>query len=123
MATVVGIFEDHYIRNKKLPVVRPGTQTRKFTHVLDTVLVCYEAWKKNRNRHYSIAAKRDYSIIELAKMFGSKIKYLPKRPGERYVSSLNSMNLDNKIHMKVGKITLNSYIKNFLQKHSFTKKY
>jgi len=123
MATVVGIFEDHYLRNKKLPVVKPGTQTRKFTHVLDTVSVCFQAWKKNKNRHYSIAAKKDYSIIELAKLFGSETRLVPKRPGERYASALNSMNLNNKIYKIQGKITLKSYIKEFLQKHSFTKKY
>jgi UDP-glucose 4-epimerase len=121
MATVVGIFEDHYLRKKSLPVVRPGTQSRKFTHVLDTVEVCYKAWKLNKNKHYAIAAVKSYSIIKLAKLFSSKIKYLPKRPGERYASALNSMNLNNKIHNKVGKITLESYVTNFLQKHSFTK--
>jgi len=123
MATVVGIFEDHYLRNKKLPVVRPGTQTRKFTHVQDTVQVCYEAWKQNKNRHQSIAAKQNYSILELAKLFRVGIQYLPKRPGERYASALNSMNLNNKIYKKIGRITLKSYVKVFLQKHSFTKKY
>ena len=123
MATVVGIFEDHYLRNKKLPVVRPGTQTRKFTHVQDTVEVCYEAWKQNKNRHYSIAAKQNYSIVELAKLFRIGIQYLPKRPGERYASALNSMNLNNKIYKKIGRITLKSYVKDFLQKHSFTKKH
>ncbi len=121
MATVVGIFEDHYLRQQPLPVVRPGTQSRKFTHVLDTVEVCYKAWKQNKNKHYAIAAVKSYSIIKLAKLFRSKIKYLPKRPGERYASALNSMNLNNKIHNKVGRITLESYVTNFLQKHSFTK--
>ncbi len=29
MATVVGIFQDHFKRGKKLPVVRPGTQIRR----------------------------------------------------------------------------------------------
>jgi UDP-glucose 4-epimerase len=121
MATVVGIFEDYYLRRQPLPVVRPGTQSRKFTHVIDTVEVCYKAWKINKNKHYAIAAVKSYSIIKLAKLFSSKIKYLPKRPGERYASALNSMNLNNKIHYKVGKITLESYVTNFLQKHSFTK--
>ena len=121
MATVVGIFEDHYLRRQPLPVVRPGTQSRKFTHVYDTVEVCYKAWKQNKNEHYAIAAAKSYSIIKLAKLFCSKVKYLPKRPGERYASALNSMNLNNKIHNKVGRITLDSYVSNFLQKHSFTK--
>jgi len=122
MATVVGIFEDHFLNKKKLPVVMPGTQSRKFTHIKDTVQVCYEAWKKNKNRHFSIAAKKSYSILELAKMFKSKIIFLPKREGERYASALNSMNLNNKIYKKIGKITLKSYIEGFLKKHSFTKK-
>ena len=37
IVTVAGVFEDHSRRCKKLPVVRPGTQTRRFTHILDTV--------------------------------------------------------------------------------------
>ena len=122
MATVVGIFEDHYLNKKKLPIVKPGTQRRNFTHINDTVKTCYQAWKKNKNRHYSIAAKKSYSILALARMFNSKIKFLPERPGERYASALNPMNLNNKIYKKIGKITLKSYIDNFLKKHSFTKK-
>ena len=122
MATVVGIFQDHFLKNKKLPIVKPGTQSRKFTHVYDTVKVCLEAWKANKNRHYSIAAKKSYSILQLASMFKSSWYFLPKRPGERYASALNSMNLNNKIYKKIGKITLKSYIKSFLKKHSFTRK-
>ena len=79
--------------------------------------------KKNKNFHYSIAAKENYSIIKLAKLFGSKIKYLPKRPGERYLSVLKSKNLDNKIHKITAKIKLKTYIKDLIQKHRFTKKY
>jgi UDP-glucose 4-epimerase len=67
MATVVGIFEDHFKKKKKLPVVKPGTQVRRFTHVYDTVKACIFAWKKNQCKHYSIASKQSYSIIELAK--------------------------------------------------------
>ena len=56
MSTVIGIFEDHYKKNKSLPVVKPGTQTRRFTHIKDTVEICYVAWKKNlcRERNYYI---------------------------------------------------------------------
>ncbi|NKA01331.1 MAG: NAD-dependent epimerase/dehydratase family protein [Proteobacteria bacterium] len=97
MATVVGIFEDCFRLGKKLPVVRPGTQKRRFTHVFDTVKACIFAWKKNKSKHYSIASKKSYSIIELAKMFKSKIRYLPKREGERFASALTKMNLNNKI--------------------------
>ncbi len=86
MATVIGIFEHHFKLKKPLPVVKPGNQTRRFTHIYDTVEICYKAWKKNLCRHYSIANHRSYSILQVAKMFGSKIRYLSKRPGERYAS-------------------------------------
>ena len=114
MATVVGIFEDHYKRGKKLPVVRPGTQVRRFTHVFDTVKACIIAWRKNKCKHYSIASKKSYNIIELAKMFKSKFRYSPKRKGERFASALTKMNLNNKIIRLRAKIRLRDYIRNFL---------
>jgi UDP-glucose 4-epimerase len=114
MATVVGIFENYFRLGKKLPVVRPGTQERRFTHVFDTVKACIFAWKKNKSKHYSIASKQSHSIIELAKMFKSKIRYLPNREGERFASALTKMNLNNKIIRLSAKIKLRDYIKNFL---------
>jgi UDP-glucose 4-epimerase len=115
MATVVGIFEDCFRLGKELPVVRPGTQERRFTHVFDTVQACIFAWIKNKSKHYSIASKQSYSILELAKMFKSQIKYLPKRKGERFSSALTKMNLNNKIIRLNAKIKLREYIKNFLR--------
>ena len=114
MATVIGIFEEHFNNKKPLPVVRPGTQTRRFTHINDTVETCYLAWKKNLCKHYSITNRKSYSLLEVAKMFNSKIKYLPKRAGERYVSALITKNLSNKIYKHYGKINLKNYIEEFL---------
>ena len=118
MSTVIGIFENHYKRGKPLPVVRPGTQTRRFTHIDDTINVCYLAWKKNLCRHYSIANKKAFSVLEIAKMFKSKIKLLPKRPGERYVSALINKNLSNKMYKYFGKINIKSYIENFIKENN-----
>ena len=117
MATVIGIFEDQYRKKRPLTVVRPGTQSRRFTHIDDTINVCFEAWKKNKCRHYSISSKESYKIIQVAKLFGSKIKYLSSRKGERYASSLTNMNLSNKVYKKFGKIKLKDYIKNFIKKN------
>ena len=117
MATVIGIFENAYKNKKPLPVVRPGTQSRKFTHISDTVKVCYDAWKKNKCRHYSISSKKDYSILEVAKLFGSKIKLLPARDGERYASALTNMNLSNKVYKNFGRISLKTYIEKFKNRH------
>ena len=118
MATVIGIFEDHYLRKKNLPVVNPGTQTRRFTHIDDTIKVCYLAWKKKLNRHYIITNKKSHSIKEVAKMFKSKITYLPKRSGERYSSAIVNKNLSNKIYTYFGKINLKNYIDDFIKQHS-----
>ena len=115
MATVIGIFEDLYKKKQPLTVVRPGTQRRRFTHVKDTVEVCYDAWIKNRCRHYSISNKKSFSIIEVAKMFNSNIRFLPSRPGERYASALTSMNLSNKVYKKFGSIRLKDYLKNTIK--------
>ncbi len=117
MATVIGIFEEHFKSGKPLPVVKPGSQTRRFTHIDDTIKVCYEAWKKNLCKHYSISNKKTYSIKEVAKMFNSKIKYLAQRPGERYASALAGKNLNNKIIRIYGEIKLRDYINTFLSKN------
>ena len=110
MATVIGIFENLFKQNKPLTVVRPGTQTRRFTHIDDTIKAVYFAWKKNKNRHYSISNKKSYSIIKVAQLFTNKVKFLPKRKGERYASALTDMNLSNKVYKLFGKKDLISYI-------------
>ena len=117
MATVIGIFEKQYLNNEPLTVVKPGTQSRRFTHIDDTVMACYQAWKIGKCRHYSISNKKSFSIKEVAKMFGTKIKYLPVRRGERYASALTSINLSNKVYKKFGKINLNKYIEEFIKSH------
>jgi len=118
MSTVIGIFEDHYKKGKALPVVKPGTQTRRFTHIDDTVNICFLAWKKNLCRHYSIANIKSYSLKDVAKMFKSKIKLLPKRAGERYASALTNKNLSNKMYKYFGKINLKDYVDNFIKNNS-----
>ena len=107
---MIVIFERCYKNKKPMPVVKPGNQTRRFTHIDDTVKMCYLAWKKNKCRHYSISHKKSYSVLQVAKMFGNKIKLLSKRRGERYASALTSMNLSKKIHKYFGKKSLKEYI-------------
>ncbi len=121
MATVIGIFEDNYEKKLPLPVVRPGNQTRRFTHIQDTIETCYFAWKENKSKHYTITNRKSLSIIEIAKMFKSKIIFLPSRKGERYASALTKMNLINKVYKKYGKIQLKKYINDFIANVSFTK--
>jgi UDP-glucose 4-epimerase len=119
MATVIGIFENSFKRNKPLTIVKPGSQTRRFTHVKDTIEVCYDAWKANKCCHYSIAHKKSYSIIQVAKMFKSKIIFLKSRPGERYASKLTKFSQNNKIIRRYGKISLKDYISSFIKEQIY----
>ena len=115
MATVVGIFENQYRKNKPLTIVKPGTQTRRFTHIDDTINSCIEAWKKNKCLQYSISHKKSYSIQDLAKMFKTKITYLKPRSGERYASALTKISNNRKIINKYGKIDLKDYVTSFIK--------
>jgi UDP-glucose 4-epimerase len=110
MATVIGIFENCFNNKRPLTVVRPGSQSRRFTHILDTIEICYLAWKQNKCRHYSISNHKSYTILQTAKMFGTKVKFLPQRSGERYASALTNINLENKVFKYYGKINLRDYI-------------
>ena len=114
MATVIGIFENQFRNNSYLTVVKPGSQSRRFTHINDTIQVCYEAWKKKKYTHYSISSKKSYTILETAQMFKRKIKFLPPRKGERYASALTNFSNDHKIKRRFGKIELKDYISNIV---------
>ena len=109
-------------KNKPLPVVKPGTQSRRFTHIDDTINICVKAWRKNRCRFYSISNKESYSILEVAKLFNSKIKFLPPREGERFASALTNLALSNKIYKSYGKISLKKYVENFIKNAKKNKK-
>ena len=115
MATVIGIFEHQYQNKKPLTVVMPGTQTRRFTHINDTIKICYEAFKSNKCTYYSISNKNSYSILEVAKMFKTQIIFLKPQLGERYASALTKIAHNNKIIQKYGKHQLKDYIKSFIK--------
>ena len=117
MATVIGIFENQYLNKKPLTVVKPGDQTRRFTHIFDTVRVCYEAFKADKCEYYSISNKKAYSILQVAKMFKSRIVLLKPRLGERYASALTKISNQNKIIQKFGKLQLKDYVSSFINSY------
>jgi len=113
MAAVIGIFENNYKKNLPLPVVKPGTQRRDFTHIEDIVRGCVLAWKKGNQSEYMLGTKKNYTILEIAKMFKSKIKFLPSRPGERLGSTIPNNNA-KKVLGYSSTIDIKDYIKNFI---------
>ena len=113
MATVIGIFENQFKNKKKLTVVKPGSQSRKFTHIDDTVKGCYFAWKKNMNRHYTISNSKSYTILQVAGMFAKNIRLIKKRLGERNKSSVVKKIGNQKIYNMKCRSSLKSYINAF----------
>ena len=116
MAAIIGIFETQYLSNKPLTIVKPGTQTRDFTHIEDIVKGCYLAWKKGRNSEYMLCTNRSFSLINIAKMFKTKYKFLPARAGERF-KSLKLNNNAKKILGFKAKIKIEDYIKKFIDQN------
>ena len=116
MSAVIGIFESLYEKNKPLTIVKPGTQKRDFTHIDDIVNGCFLVWKKGKQSEYLLGTNKQYSIIDIAKMFKSKIKFLPTRRGERFKSSITNNNAWKHLRYR-SKIDIKDYIKNFIDKY------
>ena len=113
--TVINIFRDQKKAGKNLTITGNGTQKRDFTHIDDIVTGCYLAWKRGRQSEYMLGTKKQYSIIEVAKMFKTKIRYIPSRKGERFKSSI----VNNNAYKHLGysaSIDIPNYIENFISK-------
>lgn len=113
MAALIGIYETQYKNRKPLTVVKPGSQRRDFTHIVDIVNGCYLAWKKGNNNEYMLGTNRTFSVIEIAKMFNRKIKLLPSRAGDRFGSIIKNDNAQKILGYKTS-INIKDYIKNFI---------
>jgi len=82
-ATVIGIFEDKYLRGEPLPVVSPGTQTRDFTHIDDIVRGIVLVAQKGSGDGYLLGAGHEWPLLEVATMFGVPYELTPALRGER----------------------------------------
>ncbi len=116
MSAVIGIFETQFKKKKSLTVVRPGNQKRDFTHISDIVRGCFLAWIKGKQNEYMLGTKKQYTILEIARMFKSKIKYLPSRKGERFGTSIPN-NFAYKYLGYKPKKNIKDYIKDFIKKN------
>ena len=115
MSAVIGIFETQFKKNKPLTIVRPGTQKRDFTHIDDIINGCYLAFIKGKQSEYMLCSKKQYTILEIAKMFKTKIKFLPPRKGERFGASIPNNNALNHLGYKP-KVNIGAYINNYIKK-------
>tara|TARA_B100000795_G_C22729046_1_gene410622 strand:- start:208 stop:1146 length:939 start_codon:yes stop_codon:yes gene_type:complete len=116
MSTLIGIFESQYKNKKPLTIVKPGSQIRAYTHVDDIIEGCYKAVMKNKNQEYMLSSEKKYSILQIAKMFNTKYKYIPSRRGDRSDSIILNNNAKKILGFKAT-ISIKDYIKNFVNNH------
>ena len=113
MATIIGIFEDQYKNKKTLTIVKPGSQKRDFTHIDDIVEGCYLAMRKGKKSEYMFCSGTKYSIIQIAKMFRVKYRFISQRAGDRSDSTTLNNNAKKILGFKAKK-DIRTYIKNFI---------
>ena len=113
MSAVIGIFETQFKKGRSLTVVKPGSQRRDFTHINDIVRGCYLAWKKGRQSEYMLGTKKQFSILEIARMFKTSIKFIPSRKGERFKSSISNNNAYKHLNYTAN-IKIEKYINSFI---------
>ena len=116
MATIIGIFETQYNNKKPLTIVKPGSQIRDFTHIDDIIDGCYLALTKGKNNEYMLSSGKKYSILQVAKMFNVKHKFIPSRPGDRSNSTILNNNAKTILGFKAKK-NIKTYIKEFINKY------
>lgn len=88
--TVVEIFRQKHLNGEPLSVEEPGTQRRNFTHIEDIVEGLILVGESGEGDEFGLGSPEAVSILELAKMFGSEIRMVPSRPGNRTDSALNA---------------------------------
>ena len=80
---MLGTFTEQFKVGKPLTVVGDGLQRRDFTYVGDIVSGLIKASDVLRNEEYQLGSGKDYSILEVAQMFGREITFIPQRRGDR----------------------------------------
>lgn len=114
-STLIAHFEQLYLQNKELTVVKPGTQKRNFTYVKDLAKGIILVGEKGNGDGYTLSNTKEYSILEIAEAFGGPIKLI-----DGYAGRTESGEAPDKARSELGwetTIDILDYIKNFIEKH------
>ena len=115
-ATLIALFKEKMKNGESLTVVSPGSQKRNFTHVDDIISGLILVGENGFGDGYGIGCKESYSILEVAKMFGGRIKKLPERKGNR-ISGPIDVSKTESLGWEV-KNSLKNYIKSITKENS-----
>ncbi len=114
-ATLIAKFEQSYLNNQSLTVVKPGTQKRNFTYVKDLAKGIIMVGEKGSGDGYALNNINSYSIIEIAQAFA-----VPYELIDGYSGRLESGKAPDKARTELGwQTTLDilDYIKEFKEKN------
>jgi UDP-glucose 4-epimerase len=87
--TVIETFRQRFLSGQALQVRSPGTQRRLFTHVEDTVNGLVLAAEQGQGDGYGLSSTDDYSLLEIAELFGGPIEMLPATATTRETAIAN----------------------------------
>lgn len=119
-ASVLGRFKSQYLAGGPITVTAPGTQTRNFTYVKDTIRALIDIGEKGHGDEYGIGNTEETSILELAELFDVGVKMLPERQGNRTSSPIDTSRIEREFDWKPTK-GVREYVKEFIQKHESKK--
>ena len=114
-ATLIAKFEQAYLNNQSLTVVKPGTQKRNFTYVKDLARGMILVGEKGNGDGYTLSNQKEYSVLEIAQAFGGQIEMIDGQPGRT-----ESGNAPDKARTKLGwetTVDIIDYIKDFTYSH------
>lgn len=92
--TVIEIFKNAWLRGESLLVNSPGTQTRTYSHVADTVDALVLVGEKGEGDEFGIASKDTYATREVAELFGGDITMMPARKTSRPSSPVDTSKVE-----------------------------
>ncbi len=110
--TVVGIFESQYKEGVELTITGDGEQRRDFTHIDDIVegLILTAQSDNFEIDTIELGRGNNYSINELAEMFGCGHTYIPERPGEARITLCDISGAKENIGYEP-KVNIGDYVK------------
>ena len=111
--TLIGTWEKCIEENKPLTIYGDGTKRRDFTHVDDIIDALFLIMnRKSYGYVFELGRGKNYSVKEIADMFGKEIIYQPDKKGEALITLCTDM-LAYDILEWEPKRNIDDYIKNY----------
>jgi len=97
----LGVFLKQKLANKPFTVVGNGKQKRDFIYISDVCEVFKKAiFSKIKNEIFNVGYGNPESVNKLIKLIGGKKIYIPKRPGEPFITHANINKIKTKLNWK-----------------------